>query len=105
MARPPIAKDDEQTRQFVVSNGHAMIDFDGIRCEAGDTIMLTKEQAAYYQKRGSVHVDMEDIFDAEPKTDTAEVGSGAQTDGQGDAGDATAARQAAEKARRAPPTL
>lgn len=98
--RPPIAEENEPTRDFTVAPGFIIGALDGSgRLKGGDTITLTKAQATHYMKMGAIEVDLPDF---EPQKETVdgpntpkeaaddggsqpEAGAGPQADGGGDA--------------------
>lgn len=86
MARPPAAKEGDELRPFVVCDGYITADNDNVRKEAGDTIMLTFEQAKHFKAQGVIEVPLEE-FGNDPApttpTDQKQAVDGGEADGSG----------------------
>ncbi len=86
MPRPPARKEGEELKAFKVTEHHIMYDFDGNKKHGGDTIMLTQEQASYYQETGFITYDLGAIFDDNGKDtpeDSPQTSTGAEAESSG----------------------
>lgn len=100
MSRPPAAKPNQKMKPFLVADGCSIGDNNGVRRNGlrttskkmypgatADTIMLTRDQAQYYMKKGLIQLELPEFEDDdEPsESDTAKAGSGPKVEGSGDA--------------------